>query len=92
VLIVAPPDQVNYRRRGETGSRAPMMLAAIGVTAIVLGFFAVDALRNEPETFAAIVAIALLSIILGSLWKRIRPAHAHPPVSAGGGTGPPASG
>jgi amino acid transporter len=59
-----------YRRRAETGSRAPIVLAAIAVTAIVLVFFAVDTLQNEPETFAAIVAIALLSIVLDVLWKR----------------------
>jgi amino acid transporter len=59
-----------YRRRAETGSRAPIVLGAIAVTAIVLAFFAVDTLQNEPETFAAIVAIALLSIVLDVLWKR----------------------
>ena len=49
------------------------MLAAIAVTAIVLVFFAVDTLRNAPETFTAIVAIALLSVALDFVWKRSRP-------------------
>ena len=48
--------------------------------------------RNEPETFLAIVAIALLSIILDFLWKRIRTAQARADMSAGGGTVPPSSG
>ena len=47
-----------YRRRAETGRTAVIVLAAIAATAIVLVFFAVDTLRNAPETFAAIVAIA----------------------------------
>ena len=39
-----------YRLGAETGSNAAIVLAAIGVTAIVLVFFAVDTLRNAPET------------------------------------------
>jgi hypothetical protein len=48
------------------------VLAAIAVTAIVLAFFAVDTLRNAPETFTAIVGIALLSVLLDFVWKRAR--------------------
>ena len=48
------------------------MLAAIAVTATVLAFFAVDTLRNAPETFSAIVGIALLSVLLDFVWKRAR--------------------
>ena len=65
-----------YRRRGDTGSSTAIVVLAIALTAIVLAFFAVDTLRNEPETFVAIVAIALLSILLDFLWKRSRQAHA----------------
>ena len=36
-----------YRRRAETGSRAPIVLTAIAVTAIVLAFFAVDTLQQR---------------------------------------------
>jgi amino acid transporter len=61
-----------YRRRAETGSSALVVLAAIAVTAVVLAFFAVDTLKDEPETFVAIVAIAVLSILLDALWKRSR--------------------
>jgi hypothetical protein len=50
----------------------------------VLIFFAIDTLRNEPETFVAIVAIALLSVVLDFVWKRSRAAHSPaglPPVA-----------
>ena len=36
----------------------------------MLGFFAVDTARNAPETFGAIVGIALLSIVLDALFRR----------------------
>jgi amino acid transporter len=61
-----------YRRRADTGSQALIVLAAIAVTAIVLIFFTVDTVRNAPETFAAIVAIALLAVVLDFIWKRRR--------------------
>jgi len=37
-----------------------------------LVFFAVDTLRNAPETFAAIVAITALAVVLDLIWKRVR--------------------
>ncbi len=49
-----------------------IVLAAIGATAVVLAFFAVDTFRNAPETFTAIVVIALLAVVLDTVWKRIR--------------------
>jgi amino acid transporter len=61
-----------YRRRSDTGSQAAIVLAAIAVTAVVLAFFAVDTLRNAPETFIAIVGITLLSVVLDLVWKRMR--------------------
>jgi amino acid transporter len=75
-----------YRRRADTDSRAEIVLAAIAVTAIVLVFFTIDTVRNAPETFTAIVAIALLSVVLDFIWKRSRPAPSAPgptAVSAG---------
>ena len=42
------------------------------MTAIVLGFFAVDLLRNAPETFVAIVAMTVLAVVLDTVWKRVR--------------------
>jgi amino acid transporter len=61
-----------YRRRAETGSLALIVIAAIAATVIVLVFFAVDTLRDAPETFTAIVAIAALAVVLDLVWKRLR--------------------
>ena len=57
-----------------------VVLLAHRVTVIVLAFFAVDTLRNAPETFIAIVAITLLAVALDFMWKRMRPAP--PPTVA----------
>jgi amino acid transporter len=62
-----------YRLRAEIGALSPVVLTAIGATAIVLAFFAIDTVRNAPETFAAIVVIGLLAIVLDTVWKRVRP-------------------
>jgi amino acid transporter len=59
-----------YRRRAETGASPPIAIAAIGVAAVVLVFFAVDTLRNAPATFIAIVAIGVLAVALDAIWKR----------------------
>jgi len=73
-----------YRRRADTGSNAVIVLAAIAVTAIVLVFFTIDTLDNAPETFIAIVAIALLSIALDFIWKRRRERpRPRPPAASG---------
>ena len=61
-----------FRLRNETGSRALIVLTAIFATAVVLAFFAVDTLRDAPETFIAIVAITALSVLLDVVWKRAR--------------------
>ena len=60
-----------FRRRADTGSKTAIVVLAIGVTATVLGFFAVDTAKNEPQTFAAIVAILVLAVIL-DIWTRSR--------------------
>ena len=59
-----------FRRRADTGANPVIAVAAIGVSAIVLGFFAVDTLRNDPATFVAIIAITALAVVLDTLWKR----------------------
>ena len=61
-----------FRLRAETGSLAIIVLTAIATTAVVLVFFAVDILRNAPETFAAIVGVTALSVVLDLVWKRVR--------------------
>jgi amino acid transporter len=67
-----------YRLRAETGSSAAIVLLGVAATATVLVFFAVDTLRNAPETFTAMVAIALLAVILDLVWKRVRRGSAGP--------------
>jgi amino acid transporter len=66
-----------YRRRADTGANAVIVLAAIAVTAIVLVFFAIDTAKNDPATFAAILAIAALAVVFNRLW-----AHPRPPAGA----------
>jgi hypothetical protein len=48
------------------------VLLGLAATVTVLGFFAVDTLRNAPETFTAIVAITFLAVVLDLVWKRVR--------------------
>jgi amino acid transporter len=61
-----------YRLRSQTSASGAIILAGMAGTAIVLVFFAVDTVRNAPETFVAIVAIALLAVVLDVVWKRSR--------------------
>jgi amino acid transporter len=61
-----------YRLRSETGASAAVVVVGMAATAVVLGFFAVDTLRNDPETFTAIVAMTLLAVGLDVAWKRLR--------------------
>ncbi len=58
-----------YRRRADTGSSTALVVLAIAVTAIVLGFFAVDIVKNDPATFAAIVGIAVVSVVLDMVFR-----------------------
>ena len=67
-----------YRRRADTGANPIVAVAAIVVSAIVLVFFAIDTLRNDPATFVAILAIALLAVILDVVWKRRQQAPDQP--------------
>ena len=68
-----------FRLRSEIGANAAVVIVATAATAVVLVFFAVDTLRNAPETFLAIVAIALLAVVLDFVWKRVR---GEPPPAA----------
>ena len=71
-----------YRLRANTGASAAIVLLGIAVTAIVLGFFAVDLLRNAPETFVAIVAMTVLAVVLDTVWKRVRDRDADPAATS----------
>ena len=61
-----------YRCRADTGANVVVAVAAIGVAAIVLAFFAVDTLRNDPATFIATIAIAALAVVLDAVWTHRR--------------------
>jgi amino acid transporter len=76
-----------YRLRTVTGALGWIALLGVAATAVVLAFFAVDTLRNAPETFTAIVAITLLAVVLDLVWKRFRPA---PEPGTESSLGPPA--
>jgi amino acid transporter len=71
-----------WRRRADTGSNPAIVAAAIGLTVVVLAFFAVDTLRESPETFVAIVAIAGLAVVLDHLTR----GRAAAPAQAGAGS------
>jgi amino acid transporter len=64
-----------YRLRSEIGAIGAIVLTAMAATAVVLVFFAIDTLRNAPETFVAIVVIAALAVVLDLVWKRMRPSE-----------------
>jgi L-asparagine transporter-like permease len=61
-----------FKLRRETGSSTMILVAAIAMTMIVLLVFAVETLRNEPETFTAIVGILVLAVGLDLVWTRLR--------------------
>jgi amino acid transporter len=66
-----------WRRRAETGASAVLTLAAIASAAVVLAFFAVDTWENDPATFGAIIAIALLAVLLNHVSVRPPSTGAH---------------
>jgi hypothetical protein len=72
LLIFLLVGVAGYRVRSETGTLGLVVLLGIAATAVVLIFFAVDTLRNAPQTFVAIVAIAALAVVLDLVWKRLR--------------------
>ena len=61
-----------FRLRRETGSRTSILVAAIVLTVLVLLVFAVQTLRNEPQTFVAIIGILVLAVCLDLAWTRLR--------------------
>jgi amino acid transporter len=75
-----------YRRRADTGANVVIAIAAMVVSTIVLAFFAVDTLRNDPATFVAILVIAVLAVVFAYVWGHGDPAASTdpgPPATAG---------
>jgi amino acid transporter len=60
------------RLRRETGSNALVILVGIAATALVLVIFGVQTLRNEPQTFVAMIGIVALAVGLDILWTWVR--------------------
>ena len=71
-----------WRRRADTGSRSLLVLVAIALTGTVLAFFALDTWQNAPQTFSAIVAIAVLAFLLDR-WTAGRPRRRPAPRAVG---------
>jgi amino acid transporter len=59
-----------WRRRRDTGSNPVIVLAAITVIVVVLGFFVADTIGNAPETFAAIIGTGVVAIVLDAVFRR----------------------
>jgi amino acid transporter len=72
LLIFVLVGVAGYRLRSTTGARAAIILAGVGATLVVLAFFVVDTFRNAPQTFTAIVVIAVLAVVLDLVWKHFR--------------------
>ena len=75
-----------YVRRADTGSSTLLVVLAIAVTAIVLGFFAVDTVKNAPGTFVAIILIAVASVVFDALFHRTGGTPLPKPATAGQAT------
>jgi hypothetical protein len=60
------------------GRPARLLRGRRGVTiTVVLVLFAIDTARNAPETFAAMLVLVALAIVLDAVWKHLRrPARA----------------
>ena len=61
-----------YRLRTATGASGAVIVVGVLATLVVLGFFVVDTFRDAPQTFTAIVVIAVLAVALDAIWKRSR--------------------
>jgi L-asparagine transporter-like permease len=70
------------RLRGETGSKAWVIVLTMVGTAVVLVLFGIDTARNAPETFAAIIVLVGLAIVLDAVWKHIRRSREGAPDAA----------
>jgi amino acid transporter len=60
------------RLRHETNSSPVVIGVGIAATTLVLVIFAIQTLRDSPETFAAMIAIMALAIALDLLWSWLR--------------------
>jgi amino acid transporter len=60
------------RLRHEIGAQAWVIIAAIAVSAVALGFFVVDTFHHDRRAFWAMFAIVVLGFVTDLVWKRVR--------------------
>ena len=61
-----------YRLRDEIKGKPGILALTVAAAGLVLAFFVVDTLRNDPGTFAAIMALAVIAVILDFAWKHAK--------------------
>ncbi len=61
-----------FRLRREIQAQTWLVASAVCASVLVLLFFAVNTLRDDPKTFVAIVVLLALAIALDLVWKRVR--------------------
>jgi amino acid transporter len=59
-----------YRLRASTGSSVVMIALATLVVLVVLLAFAIDTIRNAPQTFTAMIVIGVLAVVLDAVTRR----------------------
>src|SRR5436190_2892525 len=70
------------RLRSETGSKAWVIVLTMAGTGVVLVMFGIDTARNAPETFAAMIVLVALAVVLDAVWKHIRRSREGSPDAA----------
>jgi amino acid transporter len=70
------------RLRRDTKSNPLVIGAAIAATAIVLFAFAVQTLRDAPQTFVAMIAVLVLAVVLDLVWSTMRKRREHRPKTS----------
>jgi hypothetical protein len=61
-----------FRLRRETASSPLVILTGIAATVLVLVIFGIQTLRESPQTFAAMIGIVALAVVLDLVWSRVR--------------------
>ena len=69
-----------YRLRSTTGAKGAVIIVGVLATLVVLAFFVVDTYRDAPQTFTAIIVIAVLAVVMDTVWKRVRGTPDPPPA------------
>lgn len=73
LLVFLVVGLAGLKLRAETGANVVVTCITMLATGIVLVLFAIDTARNAPQTFTAMIVLAVLAVVLDLVWKRIRP-------------------